>query len=126
MNVRVLTLCYDPTLRGFPEGAIQQALAGGEVTDVREHFFVHGGVPHLCLVLVMDDGGNGRPRSPQKNVLPEEDFEANMPENARPLYRVLRRWRNETANRYPRSTNSAIGAGLDGKRRAMNARPTGQ
>ncbi len=99
MHVRVVTLAYDPTLRGFSEAPLQQVLATGDLLEARDHFFTHGGMPQLCLVLVMDDGGAGRPRGAQRINVPEEDVESNMPESTRALYRVLRRWRNETARK---------------------------
>ena len=49
MKVRVLTLQYSEGLGGFPEEALQAALAGKEMLEVRDHFFVQGGKPHIAL-----------------------------------------------------------------------------
>ncbi len=51
MDVRVITLRYQEGVQGFSEDALRQATAGREVLEVREHFFTHGNVPHLALVL---------------------------------------------------------------------------
>jgi superfamily II DNA helicase RecQ len=99
MHVRVVTLVYDSGLKGFPETPLQQVVAGAELTDVREHFFVHGGVPHLCMVLVLDEPVDGRSKGQSRTHVFEEDWDASLPENVRPLYRTLRRWRNETARK---------------------------
>lgn len=96
MDVRVITLRYQEGTQGFPEGALRQATAGREVLDIREHFFQHGNVPHLALVLLLGDGPTGpegfRPRDPNAPN-PEET----LPEERRPFYRDLKRWRNERA-----------------------------
>ena len=59
----VITLRYSSSLGGFPEEPLQQALAAGNVVEHREYSFVHGGVPHLTLVLVMDQAQDGQPAS---------------------------------------------------------------
>ena len=96
MDVRVVTLRYQEGQQGFPEGALRQATAGREVLEVREHFFLHGNVPHLALVLLLGDGPTGpegfRPRDP--NAPNPED---GLPEERRPFYRDLKRWRNDRA-----------------------------
>ncbi len=93
MDVRVITLRYQDGQQGLSEQALTQATAGREVLEVREHFFVHGNVPHLALVLLLGDGPNApAPRAPV-GPDPSED----LPENLRALYRDLKRWRNERA-----------------------------
>jgi superfamily II DNA helicase RecQ len=95
MDVRVITLRYQEGIQGFPEGALRQAIAGREVLEAREHFFLHGNVPHLALVLMLGDGLTNegfRPRDP--NAPNPEEL---VPEDRRPLYRDLKRWRNDRA-----------------------------
>ena len=95
MDVRVITLRYQDGVQGFPEGALRQATAGREVLEAREHFFTHGNVPHLALVLLLGDGPSNegwRPRDPNAPN-PEES----VPEALRPVYRELKRWRNDRA-----------------------------
>lgn len=96
MNVRVITLRYQEGTQGFPESALRQATVGREVLEAREHFFTHGNVPHLALVLMLGDGphvGEGfRPRDP--NAPNPEEL---VPEDRRSLYRDLKKWRNERA-----------------------------
>lgn len=50
MKVRVITLRYQESLQGFPEETIWRAANGMEILSSREHFFTHGGVPHLMLL----------------------------------------------------------------------------
>lgn len=95
MYVKVVTLRYEERLQGFPEGALREAAAGREVLEVRDHFFLHGGVPHLALVVLLGGGageGGYRPRNPNA-----PDPEEGIAEERRPLYRELKRWRNERA-----------------------------
>ena len=94
MDVRVITLRYQEGQQGFPEGALRQATAGREVLEAREHFFTHGNVPHMALVLLLGDGlSDGfRPHNPNAPN-PEES----VPEERRAIYRDMKRWRNERA-----------------------------
>lgn len=92
MHVKVITLRYDESLKGFPEEPLRQAAGSGALVGVREYFFTHCGVPHLAMVLEIDDAG--QPHRPQG---PREDPGASLAEELRPLYRELRLWRNERA-----------------------------
>ena len=94
MDVRVITLRYQEGLQGFPEEALRRAISGREVLEAREHFFMHGNVPHLALTLLLGDApadGDGFRRRAGPD--PEEGLE----EARRPLYRDLKRWRNDRA-----------------------------
>ncbi len=93
MEVRVVTLRYHEGLQGFPEEGLTRAAAGREVLEVREHFFVHGHVPHLCLVLML---GNA-PAPAGRRANQTEDPGNALPDELKPLYRDLRSWRNERA-----------------------------
>ena len=98
MQVRVITMRYQEGLQGFPEDALRAATFGKTVLDVREHFFLHGNVPHLALVLQLGDApaygdaGGFRPRGPDA-----PDPAEGLTDAQRGLYRALRAWRNETA-----------------------------
>jgi hypothetical protein len=81
VDVRVITLRYQEGLQGFPEGALQAATAGREVLEAREHFFLHGNVPHLALVLLLGDGvsdASWKPRDPNAPN-PEESVPEGLP-----------------------------------------------
>lgn len=98
MQVRVVTMRYQEGLQGFPEDALRAATFGKTVLDVREHFFLHGNVPHLALVLQLGDApayadaGGFRPRG-----LDAPDPAEGLTDAQRGVYRALRAWRNETA-----------------------------
>ena len=94
MRVRVITLAFSEALGGFPEGALQQALSGQEVLEVREHFFTQSGRAHLALVCLLGgEAAHGpRPMSP-----PGEDPSKDLSPEQQLLYRDVRRWRNERA-----------------------------
>ncbi len=93
MDVRIVTLRYSDGAQGFPEEAMLKAVAGREVLEAREHFFVHGNVPHMAVVLLLGDaaGGGARQRPPGPD--PGEE----LPDDRKGLYRALRTWRNERA-----------------------------
>ncbi len=89
---------YNEALQGLPEDALKAATFGREVLSVTEHFFVHGNVPHLTLVLSLGDSphyenaGSYRPRDP--NAPNPED---GLTDAQKTCYRALKTWRNETA-----------------------------
>jgi len=94
MRARVITLRYDDGLGGFPEEALHRALSGQEVLEVREHFFVHAGKPHLALMCLLGDGaGKARPREFDPALDPAHE----LPSHLLGLYRALRQWRNDKA-----------------------------
>ena len=87
MFVKVVTLKYDEALSGFPQEIIDTILATGRLLEVREHFFVHGGVPHLVFIFVMDDTIVNTKQARAK----EADPSSELPERLQPLYTMLRR-----------------------------------
>ena len=96
MDVRVITLRYAEGIQGFPEDALRRACAGREVLDVSEHYFVHGGIPHLSLVVKMASasavGG-----AVWKDRVPAPDLEVGLTDGQKQLFRALKKWRNERA-----------------------------
>ncbi|MBF0503159.1 MAG: HRDC domain-containing protein [Candidatus Riflebacteria bacterium] len=98
MQIRIITLRYHDGLQGFPEKALVEAAAGREILEVRDHFFLHGNIPHIAFVVLLADApvtyklaNNSRPPGPD----PEKD----LPDNLQKLYRDLRTWRNERAKK---------------------------
>ena len=92
MKIRVLTLKYNEGLQGFSEDAVVNASGGYNILEVREHFFVHGGVPHLTLILSLGESTEKQDRTFRKSD-PEKELEDSL----KPLFRQLREWRNEKA-----------------------------
>ena len=98
MQVRVITMRYNEGLQGFSEDQLQKATFGKSVLNVSEHFFVHGNVPHLALVLQVGDApryenaGSYRPRDPNAPD-PMED----MTDAQKSVFLALKTWRNETS-----------------------------
>ena len=94
MFYSTLTLRFDPSSSTFDDRALSEFLKTREVLSVREHFFVHGELPHLllCISWRMPPAGSARPPKPN------EDWKELLrnPEQQERFDR-LRRWRNETA-----------------------------
>lgn len=98
MQIRVVTLRYSDALQGFPEEALKAATFGREVLNVSEHFFMHGNVPHLLLVLSLSD----IPRYENSVSYRVREVNAPNPEDEltdeqKMIYRALKQWRNETS-----------------------------
>ncbi|MBN2491014.1 MAG: HRDC domain-containing protein [Planctomycetes bacterium] len=96
MRVRVITLAYSEALGGFPEQALSEALSGQEVLELRDHFFLHAGRPHIALVLAVAQGAAGGPGRAQRTGQ-GEDAARLLPPDRVPVYRSLRQWRNDRA-----------------------------
>lgn len=96
MDVRVITLRYAEGVQGFPEDALRRACAGREVLDVSEHYFVHGGIPHLTLVVKMA-GASASSGSTWKDRSVAPDLEIGLTDGQKQLFRALKKWRNERA-----------------------------
>ena len=67
MKVKVVTIPFDES-EGFDDDALQGRLEGRDVVSATDHFFVHGGRPWLCLVVLhsedsTDGGRRDRNRS---------------------------------------------------------------
>lgn len=96
MEVRVITLRYSEGVQGFPEDALRRACAGREVLAVSEYYFVHGGIPHLSLVVKMT-GTSATGGLSWKDRISAPDLEVGLSDGQKQLYRALKKWRNERA-----------------------------
>lgn len=98
MQIRILTLRYNEALQGFPEDVIKAATFGREVLSLQEHFFVHGNVPHLTLVLSLGDTIQYENSSSYKKTInSQENLEQALDDKQKIVYRALKQWRNDTA-----------------------------
>lgn len=104
MQIRVITMRYSEGLQGFPEDALRTATFGREVLSSDHHFFMHGNVPHIAIVLSLADAagegsyqGGKRGMSYEERKAKAEAEEAKLPEGSRPAFRALKEWRNNLA-----------------------------
>lgn len=95
MFCRIVTLKYDESLGGFPEKALHAVSSCGNLLDIREYFFQHGGVPCMTFVMLFDaiSADTDTPRNRRSAPDPGEG----LPEELRPLYSIIRQWRNARA-----------------------------
>ena len=67
---------------------------------MEQHFFMHGNMPHLTLVLSLADAGGGggaRPPLRDRNGNAAAELESKLTEATRPVYLALKDWRNRTS-----------------------------
>ena len=88
---------YQEGLQGFSEEALRTATFGREVLSVDQHFFLHGNVPHITLVLQLADTEGGGYQRRDRNGNEAARLEEKIPEALRPAYKSLREWRNSKA-----------------------------
>lgn len=136
MRVKVLTLCYAPSLGGFDERPLSEFVRDKEVLAVREHFFTVHDLPHLaCLITYQastvpaaspaptEKRGQVRKRRGSGNL---EALLADLPESDRVLFGTLREWRAARARKdgvppYVVFTNKELLAIIQAKPQAPNA-----
>ena len=95
---------YSEALQGFSEDALKEAAFGREVLSSETHFFVHGNVPHIALVLQLASVGGGAKaasfgdrRDQRGSGSGVAELEAIMPEATKTAYLALKDWRNRTS-----------------------------
>ena len=99
-RVKIFTLRFNSALGEFDDTDVQRFLADKQLIEVRDHFFVHQGLPCLAVILlynsaveapkdqIQGESSKQQERFDPKEVLREEDW---------PLYTSLKEWRNELA-----------------------------
>lgn len=94
MRVKVLTLCYAPSLQGFDDRPLAEFVRDKEVLNVREHFFSVHDLPHLACLVTYQEGAPGKPTpSPQDRRGERPDPAADLEPEHRALFGTLREWR---------------------------------
>ncbi len=104
MRLKVFTLPYEPE-RGFDDMAMQEFVADKHVISVIERFFEHEGAPVWALLLSYREPERAVSVRPAINRQNKPDWRQSLAEPDRPLYDVLRTWRNALAEKQgiPRS-----------------------
>ena len=98
LQLKLFTLCYNPSLVEFDDSDVARFLSDKELVEVRDHFFVHQGMPHLTLLILynaristelpMANKNKNLERFNPREFLDEVDWT---------LYTTLREWRNDYA-----------------------------
>ena len=100
MQVRVVTLRFDPVLEAFDDSPLQELLKGREVFTIRDHFFVRKGVPYLTVVVTCGlKPPVEQPQPSEKGKGREESWRTLVSAADLPLFNTLREWRAERARR---------------------------
>lgn len=98
MKLRLITLTMNPDTGGFPTEPLAEI--EGEVMSVSEHFFVHGGMPQLLLIVHYREKASGervqRAKPPTKPA--EPGVRAALSEPEKVVFDRLRAWRNGRAH----------------------------
>lgn len=97
MQIKLITIAFEPESGTFPGDPLSNL--DGEVVSVVEHFFQHGGVPHLLLVVHYRPGREVKdPRSARPSHGPADGgVRSTLDESEKALYDRLRAWRNGRA-----------------------------
>jgi hypothetical protein len=96
MFYSTLTLRFDPSQSSFDQRPLDEFSKSREILSVREHFFVHGELPHLLLCISWRMPPSGSVRPPKAG----EDWRGLLAtQEASERFDRIRRWRNETAKK---------------------------
>jgi ATP-dependent DNA helicase RecQ len=94
VRVKVLTLCYAPSLQGFDDRPLAEFVRDKEVLQVREHFFSVHDLPHLACLVTYQDPAPSRQAGPPQDPRQRPDPAAELPDEDRVLFGTLREWRS--------------------------------
>ncbi|MEO5369199.1 MAG: HRDC domain-containing protein [Magnetococcus sp. DMHC-1] len=100
MKVRIFTLKYNSLTCSFDDSDVRTFIADKEVQSIRDHAFVHQGVPHLALVVVYHLASGSETSVPiGKNHANERDesWRKVLTDADMPLFNTLREWRSGKA-----------------------------
>lgn len=99
MKLRLITLTMNPDTGGFPSEPL--ADIEGEVMSVSEHFFVHGGMPQLLLIVHYREKTSGSGERVQRGKSPikpaDPGIRAVLSDPEKVVFDRLRAWRNGRA-----------------------------
>ncbi len=96
MKLRLITLTMNPDTGGFPSEPL--ADIEGEVMSVSEHFFVHGGMPQLLLIVHYREKTRDRVQRGKSPIKPADPgIRAVLSDPEKVVFDRLRAWRNGKA-----------------------------
>lgn len=95
VKLKCITSAFDPGTGAFPPEPL--ADIDGDILSVAEHFFHHGGIPHLLFIVHYRPPEAARPVRSPPEVRDGRDPEATLTADERELYARLRAWRNGRA-----------------------------
>ena len=98
MKLKVFTLRYDSATDRFDDTELTGFLQNRRCVSVYEHFFERDGVPVWAMLLSYRDDGQATSASGVANKQ-RTDWRSAVAEPDRPLFDVVRRWRNDRAKR---------------------------
>ena len=100
LKIKIFTLRFSTALGEFDDSDVMRFLADKELIEMRDHFYVHQGLPYLTVIVLFNsvvtietdknqgNTGKQQERFDPKEVLSDEDWS---------LYTSLKEWRNELA-----------------------------
>jgi superfamily II DNA helicase RecQ len=94
VRVKVVTLCYAPSLQGFDDRPLSEFVRDKEVLQVREHFFCVHDLPHLACLVTYQDPAPLKQAAPPQDPRQRPDPAAELADEDRVLFGTLREWRS--------------------------------
>ena len=98
MNIRIFNLPFSLAMGGFDDTEVRAFTSDKQVETIKDHAFMHNGVPHLSLVVLYHSSDSGISVPMEKNrAKPDEEWRKKLTPEATPLFNSLREWRSERA-----------------------------
>lgn len=97
--MRIVTLPFDPELSSFDDEPVRGFLADKELLEMRDHFFVYQGKPHLAVVLIYRPETIATPKPGGKDEASDrrDSWRDLLERGDWPLFNTLREWRGQRA-----------------------------
>ncbi|MEL6823937.1 MAG: hypothetical protein AAFP70_19450 [Calditrichota bacterium] len=68
MDIRVITLKFDPESGQFDDQPLKQLVRNRRVIEMNDYFFQFDGLPHLTIVLKLDSAEENTQQNPARRL----------------------------------------------------------
>ena len=98
VQVKLFALRFCDDMDGFDDEPLRSFMVDKEVISLKEQFFFKDNVPYWSVMVMYKSKGRQRDvskESQKKGEDTKDDYRSLLTEESRPLFNLLRQWRNE-------------------------------
>lgn len=102
LQIKIFTLRFSDAIEGFlDQEALNAFMSDKEIVDVREEFFIKGNIPYLSVIIkyMGVSSETFTVKEDTKKEARKDEYSSILTEESRPLFNILRQWRNERAKK---------------------------
>ncbi|PIE91439.1 MAG: hypothetical protein CR997_00880 [Acidobacteria bacterium] len=99
MQVKLLTIPFDPVLGNFNDQVLQEFLSAKQVCEIKHYFFQHESQKYLVFCITYHLQAVKQSQKMKKGGGPKEDWRSKVKEEDLPLFNTVRDWRMAQARK---------------------------